>query len=92
MKELYKDIESNGLSVECWYRGLKNYSISKLSTKDNSIFIKMNNDDSILIKEIDGNIEVRINKQLKYKNTNLDYSWLKEIYRDYLKNKGVKFI
>ncbi len=92
MKELYNEIEQNGLNIECWYRGLKRYSIQKLTIDDYFIVIKMSNDDSIVVEEKEGYYSVLVNKKLKYKNKKLDYSWLKEIYCEYLKSKGIRFI
>lgn len=92
MYNLIDLLNSNGLNVNCWNRGQKRYKIEKISKKGDIILIKINNDDSIKIELIDSNYSVFINKKLVYKNDNISYDWIRDLYLDYLTNKGAKLI
>lgn len=92
MLELFKQIQEKSLDIECWNRGLKKYKIQKLTNTDNQINISMNNDDKIVINKIDNMYTISINKVLKYKETTINYNWIKDLYQDFLIKKGAKLI
>jgi hypothetical protein len=73
-----------------WFRGFKNLTIINSKIKENTIVLKLSNDDSILIESLDTIYHVYINKKLIYKSNKLDKNWLYHLYEWYLKSKGWK--
>lgn len=92
MNELFKEIEEKGLNVECWKRGLKLFKINKIVEQSNQITIFMNNDDRIIISFIDDSYTITINKILKYKESTINYDWIKDLYLDFLVKNGAKLL
>jgi hypothetical protein len=73
-----------------WFRGFKNLTIINSKIKENTIVLKLSNDDSILIESLDTIYHVYINKKLIYKSKKFDKDWLYHLYEWYLKSKGWK--
>jgi hypothetical protein len=73
-----------------WFRGFKKLTIINSIIKENTIVLKLSNDDYIKIESLDTIYHVYINKKLIYKSNKLDKNWLYHLYEWYLKSKGWK--